>query len=138
MKFSLNGALTIGTLDGANVEIREAVGSENFFLFGLTVDRLQRLYNEGYIPYTFYENNGELRTVLDLVRDGYFSHGDANLFKPLCDHLLYHDDYFVMADYESYLQCQQKAARAWLSPDRWARMSIINTCLLYTSPSPRD
>lgn len=127
MKFSLNGALTIGTLDGANVEIREAVGWENFFLFGLTVDKVQRLYNSGYIPFTFYENNQELRAVLDLLRDGYFSHGDANLFRPLCDHLLYHDDYFVMADYDAYLQCQEKVGRAWLSPGRWAKMSIINS-----------
>jgi glycogen phosphorylase len=126
MKFSLNGALTIGTLDGANVEIREAVGWENFFLFGLTADKVQRLDNSGYIPYTYYENNQELRAVLDLLRDGYFSHGDSGLFKPLCDHLLYRDDYFVMADYESYLQCQEKVGRAWLSPDRWAEMSIIN------------
>lgn len=127
MKFSLNGALTIGTLDGANVEIREAVGWENFFLFGLTVDKAQQLDNSGYIPYSFYENNLELRAVLDLLRDGYFSHGDAGLFKPLCDHLLYHDDYFVLADYDAYLQCQEKVDRAWLNPVRWAKMSIINT-----------
>ncbi len=127
MKFSLNGALTIGTLDGANVEIREAVGWENFFLFGLTVDKVQQLDNSGYIPYSFYENNLELRTVMDLLRDGYFSHGDAGLFKPLCDHLLYHDDYFVLADYDAYLQCQEKVDRAWLNPVRWAKMSIINT-----------
>ncbi|HHO47742.1 MAG TPA: glycogen/starch/alpha-glucan phosphorylase [Desulfobacteraceae bacterium] len=127
MKFSLNGALTIGTLDGANVEIREAVGWENFFLFGLTVDKAQQLDNSGYIPYSFYENNLEMRAVLDLLRDGYFSHGDANLFKPLCDHLLYHDDYFVLADYAAYLQCQEKVDRAWLNPSRWTKMSIINT-----------
>ena len=126
MKFSLNGALTIGTLDGANVEIREAVGSENFFLFGLTVDKVQSLYNAGYDPHAVYEGNQELRDVLDLLRDGWFSHGDAGLFKPLVDHLVYSDDYFVLADYESYLRCQEKVSNTWRTAGEWARMAIIN------------
>ncbi|MCL7488429.1 MAG: glycogen/starch/alpha-glucan phosphorylase [Desulfobulbaceae bacterium] len=126
MKFSLNGALTIGTLDGANVEIREAVGSENFFLFGLTVDKLQSLYNGGYDPYAAYQGNQELHDVLNLLRDGFFSHGDANLFKPLVDHLISSDDYFVLADYASYIQCQEKVGNTWRKPDEWARMAIIN------------
>jgi len=138
MKFSLNGALTIGTLDGANVEIREAVGNENFFLFGLSVDRVQRLYNSGYIPYAYYEKNQELQAILGLLRDGYFSHGDVNLFKPLCDHLMYSDDYFVLADYESYIQAQDKVNRTWLSPGKWSSMSIINTARMGYFSSDRS
>jgi glycogen phosphorylase len=126
MKFSLNGALTIGTLDGANVEIREAVGPENFFLFGLTVEKVQRLFNSGYIPYSIYEKNQELQAVIGLLRDGYFSHGDVELFKPLCDHLMYSDDYFVLADYDSYLKAQERVSRTWLNPSRWTRMAIIS------------
>jgi len=127
MKFSLNGALTIGTLDGANVEIREAVGWENFFLFGLTVEKLQKLNNSGYIPYTVYQDNAELFNALNLIRDGYFSHGDSDLFKPLFDQLVYSDDYFVLADYASYIQCQENVSRQWLDQTNWARMSVINT-----------
>lgn len=127
MKFSLNGALTIGTLDGANVEIREAVGWENFFLFGLTVDKVESLYNGGYVPYSVYEENQELRMVLNLLKDGYFSHGDGTLFKPLVDHLLYSDDYFVLADYASYMQTQESVNSAWMKTKDWAKMSIINT-----------
>ncbi len=127
MKFSLNGALTVGTLDGANVEIREAVGFENFFLFGLTVDKVQSLYNGGYNPFSIYEENLELKEVLNLLRDGYFSHGDGNLFKPLFDHLIYSDDYFVLADYESYIQCQENVSNTWNKPNEWAKMAIINT-----------
>ncbi|MHB8809631.1 MAG: glycogen/starch/alpha-glucan phosphorylase [Desulfobulbaceae bacterium] len=138
MKFSLNGALTIGTLDGANVEIREAVGSENFFLFGLTVDKVQRLYNSGYIAYSVYEKNQELRAVLDLLRDGYFSHGDVELFKPLCDHLMYSDDFFVLADYDAYMQAQEQVARTWRNPGRWARMAIINAARMGYFSSDRS
>jgi starch phosphorylase len=127
MKFSLNGALTVGTLDGANVEIREAVGFENFFLFGLTVDKVQSLYNGGYNPFSIYEENQELKEVLNLLRDGYFSHGDGNLFKPLFDHLIYSDDYFVLADYESYIQCQENVSNTWNKPNEWAKKAIINT-----------
>ncbi|MHB8789145.1 MAG: glycogen/starch/alpha-glucan phosphorylase [Desulfobulbaceae bacterium] len=138
MKFSLNGALTIGTLDGANVEIREAVGSENFFLFGLTVEKVQRLYNGGYIPYSIYEKNPELQAVMDLLRDGYFSHGDVELFKPLYDHLMYSDDYFVLADYDAYLQCQDQVNRTWLNPTRWTRMAIINAARMGYFSSDRS
>lgn len=127
MKFSLNGALTVGTLDGANVEIREAVGSENFFLFGLTVDKVQSLYNGGYNPFPVYEGNRELREVLSLLQDGYFSHGDVNLFKQLVDHLIYSDDYFVLADYDSYIQCQESVSKTWKNTNEWTKMAIINT-----------
>ncbi len=127
MKFSLNGALTIGTLDGANVEIREAVDPENFFLFGMDVEQIRDLRQQGYGPGAMYKNNAELRAVLNLLRDGYFSHGDTDLFKPLYDHLLLHDNFFVLADYASYLDCQARVEQAWRTQDRWAEMAIINT-----------
>ena len=126
MKFSLNGALTIGTLDGANVEIREAVGAENFFLFGLTVDKVQSLYNGGYVPFSVYEGDRELQAVLKYLHDGHFSHGDTELFQPLFDHFVYSDDFFVLADYKSYVQCQERVSNTWKNAEQWAEMSIIN------------
>lgn len=138
MKFALNGALTIGTFDGANVEIREAVGSENFFLFGLTVDKLHKLHNSGYIPYAIYQGNPELRDALNLIRDGYFSHGNVNLFKPLFDHLVYSDEYFVLADYESYITCQNLVSNVWQNAQKWAKMSIINSARMGYFSSDRS
>ncbi|MDW7771867.1 MAG: glycogen/starch/alpha-glucan phosphorylase [Desulfobulbaceae bacterium] len=127
MKFSLNGALTIGTLDGANVEIREAVGSENFFLFGLTVEKLRKLRDSGYSPYSLYQDNPDLHKILNLLRDGHLSHGDAGLFRPLFDHLVHSDNFYVLADYASYVRCQDDVGRAWMDRRKWARMSVINT-----------
>ncbi len=127
MKFQMNGALTIGTLDGANIEIREAVGPENFFLFGLTAEEGQRLLAEGYRPIDFYRENAELREVLDLVRDGFFSRGDVALFRPLLDHLLHHDPYLVLADYAAYAECQRRVDEAYRDIEHWTRMSILNT-----------
>ena len=95
MKFAMNGALTIGTLDGANVEIREAVGAENFFLFGLTVDEVQRLRAGGYRPRDLYESDPELRAVIDALGDGTFSRGDASLFRPIVDSLLGDDPWLA-------------------------------------------
>ncbi len=127
MKFQMNGALTIGTLDGANVEIRDAVGPENFFLFGLTAEQAQQRLAEGYRPVDVYHGHAELHEVLDLVRDGFFSRGDGTLFHPLVDHLLHHDPYLVMADYPAYTQCQQQVESAYGDVERWTRMSILNT-----------
>jgi len=127
MKFSMNGALTIGTLDGANVEIRDAVGAENFFLFGLTTDEIHALRRTGYRPYEHYEQNPSLKAALDLVASGHFSHGDSALFRPLIDSLLHHDDYFVLADFQSYIDCQKEVSQAWADPHHWAKMSILNT-----------
>jgi starch phosphorylase len=127
MKFQMNGALTIGTLDGANVEILEAVGAENFFLFGLTADQAQCLLAEGYRPMDFYHADSELHEVLDLVRDGFFSRGDATIFRPLVDHLLHHDPYLVLADYPAYAQCQRRVETAYRDVEHWTRMSILNT-----------
>jgi glycogen phosphorylase len=126
MKFALNGALTIGTLDGANVEIREAVGAENFFLFGLTAPEVQALKASGYRPADYYHRNQELREAIDLIRDGFFSHGDRNLFRPLVDHLLQQDDYLLLADYQAYVDCQDEVDRSYRDRDHWTRMSMLN------------
>ena len=98
-----------------------------YIVFGLTVDKVQSLYNGGYNPFSVYEGNQELHDVLNLLRDGYFSHGDAHLFKPLFDHLIYNDDYFVLADYESYIECQESVSNTWKKSNEWARMAITNT-----------
>lgn len=127
MKFTLNGALTIGTLDGANVEIRERVGEENFFLFGHTEDQITGLRQAGYRPMDFYHGNEELKAVIDLIASGYFSHGDKRLFQPLIDDLLHHDPFFVLADFAAYLSCQDRVDTAYRDRDAWNRMAIFNT-----------
>jgi starch phosphorylase len=122
----LNGALTLGTLDGANVEIREAVGDENFFLFGLTVDEVMAKKREGYDPRSVYERNPELKEALDLIANGFFSPEDKGLFKPLVDSLLEEDRYLVLEDFASYAQKQEEVARAYCDPDSWTRKAILN------------
>jgi len=126
MKFAMNGALTIGTLDGANVEIREEVGAENFFLFGLTADEVQTTKARGYRPRDVYQSNSQLKEALDLVAAGHFSRGDHDLFAPLVAALLDRDEYLLLADYQSYLDCQERVSRAYSDADGWARMSILN------------
>lgn len=125
MKFSMNGALTIGTMDGANIEIREEVGADNFFLFGLTAEEVAKVKSSGYSPATYLD--GELKEVIDLIRCGFFSRGDTELFRPLIDGLVWHDPYLVFADFASYVACQQQVASTYADPERWARMSIINS-----------
>jgi glycogen phosphorylase len=127
MKFSMNGALTIGTLDGANIEIREESGAENFFLFGLSTPEVYALKANGYRPMDYYDGNQELREVIDLIRSGFFSRGDTEQFRPLIDGLMYHDPYMLFADFASYLACQAKVSDAYAEPERWTRMSILNT-----------
>ncbi|HMM44512.1 MAG TPA: glycogen/starch/alpha-glucan phosphorylase [Candidatus Macondimonas sp.] len=127
MKFTLNGALTIGTLDGANVEIRERVGAENFFLFGHTEAQIAGLQRAGYRPGDLYHGNEELKAVIDLIGSGYFSRGDRNLFRPLIDNLLHHDPFFVLADFAAYLACQDQVDMAYRDRDGWNRMAILNT-----------
>jgi len=127
MKFALNGALTIGTLDGANVEIRESVGAENFFLFGLTAPEVERTKAAGYRPSSHYETNAELREVFDLLDNGRLTNGDREIFRPLIESLLTRDDYLLLADYQSYVDCQQRVSDAYRDQDKWARMSILNT-----------
>ncbi|HEX8978138.1 MAG TPA: glycogen/starch/alpha-glucan phosphorylase [Parasulfuritortus sp.] len=127
MKFMMNGALTIGTLDGANIEIREEAGPENFFLFGLNAQEVHDLKLQGYRPHEFYHDNAELKAVLDLIRDGCFSRGDRDLFRPLVDNLHYHDPYLLLADYQSYVDCQDRVGEAYRDVEDWSRMSILNS-----------
>lgn len=127
MKFAMNGALTVGTLDGANIEIREKVGKENFFLFGLTAEEVQDLKSRGYSPRQYYEADPELREAIDMIDSGYFSAGDRGLFKPLVESLLNQDEYLLLADYRSYVDCQGLVATAFLDHQHWTRMSILNT-----------
>jgi starch phosphorylase len=126
MKFTMNGALTIGTLDGANIEIRHEVGAENFFLFGLDAAEVLALKKQGYDPAEVYRTQPQLKEVLDLIRSGFFSRGDAELFRPLTDGLLAHDPYLVLADFSSYVECQRGVADAYADRQRWTRMSILN------------
>ena len=127
MKFMINGALTIGTLDGANVEMRDEVGAENFFLFGLTEDQVQQVKRDGYRPMDYVDHNEELKAVLQLVSSGHFSGGDADVFRPLVDNLRYDDPFLVLADYASYVECQGRVSAAWQDTEAWTRMSILNT-----------
>jgi len=127
MKFCMNGALTIGTLDGANIEIREEVGADNFFLFGLSAPEVYALKAQGYRPMDYYNANQGLRDVIDLIRSGFFSRGDTELFRPLIDGLLFRDPYFLLADFQSYLECQERVAETYRDTERWTRMSILNT-----------
>jgi starch phosphorylase len=126
MKFTMNGALTIGTLDGANIEIREEVGEENFFLFGLKTEEVQQLKSEGYNPHYYYESNKNLRKVLEMIRTGFFSPDDPDLFRPIFESLVHQDDYMLLADYQSYVDCQDEAEAAYRDQKKWTSMSILN------------
>jgi len=127
MKLALNGALTIGTLDGANVEIRSEVGEENIFIFGLTADAAARLRASGYRPADYYHANDELRQVIDMIASGYFSPEEPARFKPVVDNLLAHgDDYLLLADYASYVACQKEVAEAYRDQQQWLRKVILN------------
>jgi starch phosphorylase len=138
MKFSMNGALTIGTLDGANVEIRQEVGAENFFLFGLTVEQVFQLKAGGYNPRQYYEMNPVLRETIDQIASGVFSSGNRDLFRPIIDSLLNQDTYMVLADFQSYLECQYKVDRAFRDHDHWTRMSILNVARMGKFSSDRS
>jgi starch phosphorylase len=138
MKFAMNGALTIGTLDGANIEIREAVGADNFFLFGLTADEVQDLKYRGYNPSDYYTANSLLREVIDLIGLGYFSKGDQDLFKPLVNSLLSRDEYMLLADYQSYVDCQNRAGSAFLDQQGWTHMAILNAARMGYFSSDRS
>jgi starch phosphorylase len=137
MKFAMNGALTIGTLDGANIEIRDEAGPENFFLFGLTVNEVEQVKRQGYNPAEQYAAHAGLRAALDLIRDGVFSNGDPTLFRPIVDNLLMHDEYLVLADFASYVECQAKVEETWRDRERWTRMSILNAARMGKFSSDR-
>ncbi|PWT71606.1 MAG: glycogen phosphorylase [Bacteroidetes bacterium] len=126
MKFALNGALCIGTLDGANIEIRESVGPENFFSFGLTVDDIRDLRQKGYQPYELYQNDPDIKEIIDRIQSGDFSRGDKSLFKPFVDSLLGYDPYFVLQDFRSYADCQQRVSTSFTDILSWTSMSILN------------
>ncbi len=126
MKFALNGALTIGTLDGANVEIREEVGPENFFLFGLTADEVVDLKAQGYRPRDYYERSPQLKATIDAIASGHFSAGDTEVFRPLLDKLLTEDPFLLLADFQSYIDCQENVSAAYRDRAAWTQMSILN------------
>ncbi len=127
MKFAMNGSLTIGTLDGANIEIREEAGAENFFLFGLTADQVYKMKAAGYNPHEYYSSNSELKAVINRIASGHFSHGDREMFKPMLDSLMYDDPYMLFADYQSYIDCQDEVSKAFMDRQKWTKMSILNS-----------
>jgi glycogen phosphorylase len=126
MKFALNGALTIGTDDGANVEIRKLVGDDNFFLFGMLEPEVEALVTKGYVPSAFYEQNQDLRRALDLIASGHFSGGDPSVFAPVVGNLLNQDRFLALADYASYMEAQDRVEAAYADPEAWSRSAILN------------
>ncbi len=126
MKLTMNGALTIGTLDGANVEIREDVGPENFFLFGLTTPEVLERRGSGVPGRAAYEATPELREVIDLIASGFFFPEDKGLFQPLIDALLGRDEYLVTTDFAAYSECQRQVSTAFLDVDGWTRKAALN------------
>ncbi len=138
MKFSMNGALTIGTYDGANIEIMEGVGADNFFLFGLNAEEVKTTKQNGYHPYDVYNNNIDLKEVIDLIQAGVFSNGDTNIFRPLINSLLGDDPYLVLQDYQAYIDCQQRASDAYTNQQAWNKMSILNVARMGKFSSDRS
>jgi starch phosphorylase len=126
MKFALNGALTIGTLDGANVEIAEAVGRDNIFIFGLTAEEVEARRAAGYNPRAEVERSPRLRRVLEFLASGELSPDEPGRFRPLVDSLLNHDEYMLLADFDAYLAAQDEVDLAFQDPERWTRMAILN------------
>ena len=137
MKFAMNGALSIGTLDGANMEIREKVGDENFFLFGLTAEEVNAIKSQGHNPMTYYNANPELKEAIDLISSGIFSAKDTNLFKPLIDSLLCRDEHLILADYQSYMECQERVGKAFRDRKKWTKMSILTVARMGKFSSDR-
>lgn len=138
MKFALNGAVTIGTLDGANIEIREEAGHENFFLFGMTAQEAMDRKAQGYVPLDIYKSNDQLKQVIDSLGSGLFSRGDRGLFKPLVDNLLYDDHFMLLADFASYVDCHKQVGKAYKDKDGWTRKSIYNVARMGKFSSDRS
>jgi glycogen phosphorylase len=126
MKFALNGALTIGTLDGANIEIKEEVGDENIFIFGLKADEVLKLKKSGYNPREYYERNADLKKIIDMIANGFFSPWNPQLFKPIIDSLMSTDNFMLFADFEAYVKCQSVVSQNFLDVEDWTRKSILN------------
>jgi starch phosphorylase len=137
MKFAMNGALTVGTLDGANVEIRKEVGEDNFFLFGNTVEQVEQLWSRGYHPGEYYDRDETLREVIDALTSGQFSKDDPSLFRPLVNSLLNRDEYMLFADFRSFLEVQNKVSQFYLDEEAWTRKSILNTARMGKFSSDR-
>jgi len=137
MKFAMNGALSIGTLDGANIEIRDAVGPENFFLFGLSAEQVYQSKARGYNPWDTYHSNAELREVIDQLSQGYFSPENHDLFRPIVESLLVRDEYLLLADYQSYIDCQEQVSKAFRDSKNWTQMSILNAARIGNFSSDR-
>jgi glycogen phosphorylase len=138
MKFALNGALTIGTLDGANVEIREEVGVENFFLFGLTAKEVTELKARGYRPGDYYAQNMTLRDIIDFMATGALARGDRELFRPIVENLINDDPFLLFADYQAYIDAQERVSALWRDPRAWTRKSILNTARMGKFSSDRS
>lgn len=137
MKFALNGALTIGTLDGANIEIKEEVGNENIFIFGLTAEEVVQTRRQGYNPRDYYYKSAELKGVLDLIASGFFFPENPGLFQPIYESLMNHDEYLLLADFDPYVECQDKVAEVYRDQSEWARMSILNVARMGKFSSDR-
>jgi glycogen phosphorylase len=137
MKFALNGALTIGTLDGANVEIREAVGADQFFLFGLTAPEVNELRGR-YRPSDVLAADPELSQLVESIREGRFSSGDRTIFEPLVRVLVERDPFFVLADFRAYVECQRRVARAWKDHDGWSKTAVLNVAAMGPFSSDRS
>jgi starch phosphorylase len=138
MKLALNGALTIGTLDGANVEILEAVGAENFFLFGLTEPQVQDIFTAGYQPGHYYETNPGLRQALGAIASGQFSGGNHETFAPLVNALLHDDRFLALADYQAYIEAQDEVDIAYRDQRTWMRKAVLNVARCGTFSSDRS
>ena len=138
MKFALNGALTIGTLDGANIEIHEEVGGENFFLFGLTADEIEKTKARGYRSRNYYDQNPVLREVIDFIASGALGRGDHELFRPMVEKLLNDDPFLLLADYQDYIEAQERVSALWRNPQAWTRSSILNTARMGKFSSDRS
>ena len=138
MKFALNGALTIGTMDGANIEIREEVGDENIFIFGLLADEVAKLKQNGYNPREYYENNKDLKRVIDMISSNYFNKNEPGIFDPLIEELMNHDYYCLFADYQSYIDTQKKVSKLFRDTDEWTKKSILNVARIGKFSSDRS
>jgi starch phosphorylase len=141
MKLSMNGALTIGTLDGANIEIRDEVGHKNFFVFDMTAEQVADKWRSGFNPQDDYLADDELKAAIDIIGSGYFSHGDTQMFRPLLDNLLQQDPFLVLADYRSYINCQDEVGQSFRDTEQWSRKSILNVACIgkfYSDRSIRE
>ncbi len=138
MKFALNGAITIGTMDGANIEIREEVGEENIFIFGLLADEVVKLKENGYNPRSFYESNPMLKRVIDMISSNYFSQKEPGIFESIIHELLNADYYCLLADYQSYIETQDKVSKLYLDQENWTKMAILNVARIGKFSSDRS